>query len=138
MPIPTASRYSIGALARATDTKAATIRYYEGLGLLSPPPRTAAGYRIYCEADRARLRFIRRCRALGFSLDDVRELLGLADRQGAACAAVDAKVEGQLAQVRARIRDLRALEKELQHLRAGCSGGGLIHDCRIIESLSEC
>lgn len=137
MPIPTASRYSIGALARATNTKAVTIRYYEGLGLLSPPPRTPAGYRIYSKADRARLRFIRRCRALGFSLDDVRELLDLAGRQAAACAAVDTKVEIQLAQVRARIQDFRALEKELQHLRAGCSGGGLIHDCRIIESLSE-
>lgn len=137
MPTPSVSRYTIGTLARATETKAVTIRYYEGLGLLLPPPRTAAGYRTYSEADRARLLFIRRCRALGFSLDDVRELLSLADRQETACAAVDAKVEDQLAQVRIRIQDLRALEKELKYLRACCSGGGLIHDCRIIESLSE-
>jgi DNA-binding transcriptional MerR regulator len=132
-----ATRYSIGALARATETKAVTIRYYEKLGLLSPAARTAAGYRSYSETDRARLLFIRRCRALGFTLDDVRELLSLADRQEAACAAVDVKVEEQLAQVQARIKDLRALEKELAHLHACCTGDGLIQQCRIIESLSE-
>lgn len=136
MPTQT-PHYSIGALARATGAKPVTIRYYEGLGLMPPAARTAAGYRSYSDADRARLLFVRRCRSLGFTLDDVRELLGLADRQEAACAAVDAKVEDQLEQVQARIEDLRALEKELQHLRACCSGDGRIHDCRIIESLSE-
>jgi DNA-binding transcriptional MerR regulator len=136
MPTQT-PRYSIGTLARATDTKAVTIRYYEGLGLLRPAARTAAGYRSYSDADRARLLFIRRCRALGFTLDDVRELLSLADRQEAPCAAVDAKVEDQLEKVQARIEDLRALEMELKHLRACCSGDGRIDGCRIIESLSE-
>jgi DNA-binding transcriptional MerR regulator len=138
MTMPTRTqRYSIGALARATDTKAVTIRYYEGLGLLAPAARTAAGYRSYSDADRARLQFIRRCRALGFTLGDVRELLSLADREEAPCAAVDAKVEAQLSQVQKRIQNLRALEKELNHLRSCCSGDGRIDECRIIESLSE-
>jgi DNA-binding transcriptional MerR regulator len=128
--------YTIGQLARATGTKAVTIRYYERLGLLSSAGRTPAGYRLYTDVERARLGFVRRCRSLGFGLDDVRELLGLADEREASCAEVDAKVEEQLAHVRARLEDLRSLEAELERLSACCEGG-VIDDCRIIESLSE-
>jgi DNA-binding transcriptional MerR regulator len=127
--------YTVGQLAKATDTKAVTIRYYERLGLLPSAGRTAAGYRLYTAEKRDRLLFIRRSRALGFSLNAIRQLLDLADRRQASCAEVDAKVEEQLAQVRARIRDLRALEAELERLSACCEGG-VIDDCRIIESLS--
>lgn len=127
---------SIGELAKATQTKAVTIRYYEQLGLLPPSGRTAAGYRIYGEAERDRLLFVRRSRGLGFTLDDVRELLGFADHREASCAAVDAKVAQQLSQVKSRIRDLRALEAELQRL-LGCCKGGMIEECRIIESLTR-
>lgn len=127
---------SIGELAKMTRTKAVTIRYYEQLGLLSPSRRTAAGYRIYGEAERERLLFVRRSRGLGFSLDDVRELLGFADHREASCAAVDAKVALQLDQVRERIRDLQALERELQRLLSCCQGG-VIQECRIIESLNR-
>lgn len=128
--------FTVGQLARATATKAVTIRYYEGLGLLPAAPRNAAGYRLYSVGDRDRLLFIRRSRALGFSLDDIRELLGFADHRQASCAAVDAKVAGQLDQVRQRIRDLQGLEQELQRLIACCQGG-VIEECRIIESLSR-
>lgn len=127
---------SIGELAKMTRTKAVTIRYYEQLGLLPPSRRTAAGYRIYGEAERERLLFVRRSRGLGFSLDDVRELLGFADHREASCAAVDAKVALQLDQVRERIRDLQALERELQRLLSCCQGG-VIQECRIIESLNR-
>ncbi|MEW9680691.1 helix-turn-helix domain-containing protein [Pseudomonas sp. TE50-2] len=127
---------SIGELAKTTQTKAVTIRYYEQLGLLPPSRRTAAGYRIYGEAERDRLLFVRRSRGLGFSLDDVRELLGFADHREASCAAVDEKVALQLEQVRGRIRDLRALERELERL-LNCCQGGVIEECRIIESLNR-
>ncbi|MDN7143956.1 helix-turn-helix domain-containing protein [Pseudomonas sp. JQ170] len=132
----TESTYTVGQLAKATDTKAVTIRYYEQQGLLPLAARTPAGYRLYTETERDRLLFIRRSRGLGFSLDDVRELLGLADRKEHSCAAVDAKVELQLAQVRDRIRDLQGLESELTRLIACCQGG-VIEECRIIESLSN-
>ncbi|MEX0732547.1 MAG: helix-turn-helix domain-containing protein [Aquisalimonadaceae bacterium] len=131
----TDKHYTVGQLAKATGTRAVTIRYYDHLGLLPSAGRTASGYRLYTENERDRLLFIRRCRALGFSLDDIRELLGLADRREASCAAVDAKVDEQLEQVRMRLRDLHALEAELERLSACCEGG-VIGECRIIESLS--
>ncbi|MFK0269833.1 MerR family transcriptional regulator [Pseudomonas asiatica] len=130
------STLSIGELAKATQTKTVTIRYYEQLGLLPPSKRTAAGYRIYEEAERDRLLFIRRSRGLGFSIDDIRELLGFADHRKASCASVDAKVAQQLEQVRGRIRDLQALEAELQRL-LDCCQGGVIEQCRVIESLNR-
>ncbi|MFI8744682.1 helix-turn-helix domain-containing protein [Pseudomonas sp. NPDC077186] len=130
-----ATNFTVGQLARITDTKAVTIRYYEQLGLLPPASRNASGYRQYTEEERDRLLFIRRSRALGFSLDDVRQLLGFSDHRQASCAAVDAKVAEQLEQVRLRIRDLQGLEQELRRLLS-CCHGGVIEECRIIESLS--
>ncbi|MBW8336478.1 helix-turn-helix domain-containing protein [Pseudomonas stutzeri] len=131
-----ATKFTVGQLARITDTKTVTIRYYEQLGLLPTASRNASGYRQYTEAERDRLLFIRRSRALGFSLDDIRQLLGFSDHRQASCAAVDAKVAEQLEQVRLRIRDLHGLEQELQRLLS-CCHGGVIEECRIIESLSQ-
>lgn len=128
--------FTIGELARATDTKAVTIRYYEQLGLVPPAKRTPSGYRLYSPLERDRLLFVRRSRALGFSLDDVRELLELADHRQISCSAVDAKVAQQLSQIQLRIRDLQELEQELQRLLACCQGG-VIDQCRIIESLNR-
>lgn len=127
--------YTVGKLAKATDTKAVTIRYYESLGLLLSADRTAAGYRLYTDKERDRLLFIRRSRALGFTLDDIRGLLSHADHREASCASVDAKVKDQLEQVRLRLADLRAMELELERLSACCEGG-VIGECRIVESLS--
>jgi DNA-binding transcriptional MerR regulator len=130
------TRFTVGQLARLTNTKTVTIRYYEQLGLLPSVARNASGYRQYSEAERNRLLFIRHSRALGFSLDDIRQLLGFADHRQASCAEVDAKMAEQLQQVRLRIRDLQGLEQELQRLLSCCQGG-VIEECRIIESLSQ-
>ncbi len=127
--------YTVGQLAKDTDIKPVTIRYYEKIGLLPEASRSASGYRLYSAADYSRLVFIRRSRGLGFSLDDIRGLLSLADRQEASCAGVDAKVGQQLEQVRSRLKDLRAMEHELERL-SECCEGGVIMDCRIIETLS--
>ncbi|MGX5915196.1 MerR family transcriptional regulator [Aliidiomarina sp. Khilg15.8] len=127
--------FSVGQLAAATDTKPVTIRYYEKAGVLPSASRNESGYRQYSIADRDRLLFIRRSRALGFSLDDIADLLGLADHSQESCASVDAKVQVQLEQVRRRLKDLRAMEAELERL-SGCCDGGVIEKCRIIESLS--
>lgn len=128
--------FTVSQMARATDTKPVTIRYYEQVGLLPSAPRNASGYRQYTQVERDRLLFIRRSRSLGFSLDDIRQLLSFADQRQASCAAVDAKVAEQLDQVRTRIHDLQELELELQRLLSCCHGGA-IDECRIIESLSR-
>lgn len=127
---------SIGQLATAADVQAVTIRYYEKQGLLSPARRTANGYREYGNAQLRRLTFIRRCRRLGFPLDDIRALLGLADQEALPCDQIDARIEIQLAQVRERQRDLAVMEEELQRL-THCCAGGVVAQCRIVESLSE-
>ncbi|WP_228339782.1 MerR family transcriptional regulator [Marinobacter sp. F3R08] len=129
--------YTVGRLADHTGIKPVTIRYYEKIGLLPKATRSTSGYRLYSEADQSRLLFIRRSRRLGFSLDDIRELLSLTDRQQESCARVDAKVEQQLIQVRSRLNDLRAMEQELERLSACCEGG-VIMDCRIVDTLSGC
>ncbi|MEX1214454.1 helix-turn-helix domain-containing protein [Saccharospirillum sp.] len=129
------NNHTIGQLADRTGIKPVTIRYYEKIGLLPEATRSESGYRLYSDTDHFRLLFIRRSRALGFSLGDIRELLSLADSQQESCAGVDAKVEQQLEQVRSRLKDLRAMEQELKRLSA-CCAGGVIMDCRIIETLS--
>lgn len=126
---------SIGELAAATGTKVVTIRYYEKVGLLAAPPRSAGNYRLYEEVHRERLGFIRRCRALGFTLDEVRELLAIAADTERDCSAVDRVASGHLADVERKIADLERLAAELRRITESCRGG-TIGECRIIEALS--
>jgi len=126
---------NIGALARAADTKAETIRYYEHIGLLLLPPRTAGNYRDYSAAHLSRLIFTRRARDLGFSIEQIRVLLDLADQKEQSCAAVDAIARGHLADVKRKLADLSALRRELDSLIGQCRHG-TIGDCRIIEALA--
>jgi Cu(I)-responsive transcriptional regulator len=125
----------IGDLGRATGTKVETIRYYEQIGLMPKPPRSAGNYRSYGEPELRRLSFIRRARDLGFSLDQVRALLGLADNRESSCATVDAIARDHLAAVERKIADLESLGAELSSMLTQCSRG-TIADCRIIETLS--
>jgi len=129
------SELTIGALAKATGAKVETIRYYERIDLLPAPPRTAGNYRAYSAAHLRRLRFIRRCRDLGFSIDAVRDLLRLAESTDADCAKVDGIAHGHLAAVERKIADLKRLAAELRRIGAQCRGGR-IADCRILEALS--
>lgn len=124
-----------GQLAKATDTKIETIRFYEKVGLLAAPERTSSNYRAYRQADLERLSFIRRARDLGFSLDQVRALLDLADDSTRSCCAVDEITREQLKAVEQKIADLLALKRELSHLIEQCSQG-TIADCRIIGALA--
>ncbi|HCX67491.1 helix-turn-helix domain-containing protein [Parvibaculum sp.] len=126
---------SIGELAKATGTKVVTVRYYEKIGLLPEPPRTSGNYRAYSAAHRERLHFIRRCRDLGFTLEQVRELLDLSRKTDRDCAGVDRLALDHLAEIERKIADLKKLEAELRRLSACCQGGR-IGDCRIIEALS--
>ena len=126
----------IGHLAKATGTKVVTIRYYEQIGLLPVPSRTAGNYRTYRTEHMSRLRFIRRCRDLGFTLDQIRDLLRLSSQKEAECAEVDRITALHLAEIENKIADLKRLAKELRRLNNCCQGKGRIADCRIIEALS--
>jgi DNA-binding transcriptional MerR regulator len=126
---------SIGALAKATNTKVETIRWYERVGLLPVPPRSAGNYRTYGTADLGRLSFIRRARDLGFSLDQTRALLDLALDREHSCEGVDVIAREHLGEVDRKIADLQALRRELDALIGQCRHG-MIADCRIIEALA--
>ena len=126
---------SIGSLAKATGTKVETIRYYESIGLLAAPARTKNNYRAYTPQHLARLSFIRRARALGFSIDQVQELLKLADQKDISCKAVDAIAREHLAEIDRKLRDLNTLRSELSNVIVQC-GHGTISECRIIETLA--
>lgn len=123
-----------GALARATGCNIETIRYYEKIGLLSDPPRTQAGYRIYGQAHAGRLRFILRARALGFTIDDIRGLLGLDDGVVPGCAEVKARTERHLVDVRDKIARLQRIEAILAATAAKCSGED-VPNCPVLDAL---
>ena len=125
----------IGELAVATGTSVETVRYYEKIGLLVPPGRTAANYRSYGHAHLARLSFVRRARDLGFTLAAVRELLALSDDKSQSCEAVDHIARVQLVEVDRKIGDLTALRTELGRVLGACRRGK-VADCKIIETLA--
>lgn len=127
----------IGELAARTGTTPETIRYYERVGVLPAPARQGGGrYRRYVAADVERLSFVRRARALGFSLDEVRELLELADQPNRPCAEVDQLARAHLAAVDEKLEQLVALQGELQRLITACEGGSSVAECRILGALA--
>jgi Cu(I)-responsive transcriptional regulator len=125
---------SIGDLARAAGTKAETVRYYERIGLLPAPARTSGNYRAYARPHLERLSFIRRARDLGFSLDQVRALLRLADDRSQSCVEVDRIAKLHLTEVERKIADLASLGEELRQLIEKCRHG-TIAECRILDAL---
>ncbi len=127
---------TIGALARRTGTKVQTIRYYEQIGLMPPPGRTAGGQRRYADSDLERLAFIRHARQLGFGLDAIRELLDLSDHPDRPCAEANAIAARQLHAVETRIERLEALRRELSRIVRQCSGGRTA-DCRVLQALAD-
>jgi MerR family mercuric resistance operon transcriptional regulator len=130
----TASRVAIGALSKRTSCNIETIRYYEKAGLLPVPARSPGGYRLYGNEHLKRLTFIRRARALGFSIDEVRKLLRLADERKRPCAEVRVVAAAHLEDVQAKIADLRAMERVLNETVAQCADGKR-SDCPLIEAL---
>lgn len=125
----------IGELANATANKVETVRYYERIGLLSPPARTSANYRAYGSEHLARLSFIRRARDLGFTLEAVRQLLTLSDDRSQSCEAVDSIARVHLTEVERKIGDLTALRSELDRVVGACRHG-TVGKCKIIETLA--
>jgi DNA-binding transcriptional MerR regulator len=125
---------TIGDLGKATNTKVETVRYYERIGLMPAPKRSASNYRKYGVGHVERLGFIRRSRALGFNLDQVRDLLSLADDRDRSCEAIDEIARAHLAEIDRKLTDLKALRHELDALLRQCRHG-VIAECRIIKAL---
>lgn len=128
--------YAIGEMARAGGCKVQTVRYYEKIGLLAEPRRSAGNQRIYDQSHMDRLAFIRHSREMGFPLPAIRELLELADDRSRSCAQVDLIAQAHLEEVESRIQRLRALKGELVRMIEMCRGGRIEH-CRIIEVLAD-
>lgn len=127
----------IGELARATGTQVETIRYYEREGLLPEAPRTEGNYRVYGEVHAERLSFIRQCRSLDMTLDEVRVLLRFKDAPAENCGEVNMLLDEHIGHVAARIRELKVLEKELRALREQCASNQVAAACGILSGLEK-
>ena len=127
----------IGELAKRAAVPIDTVRYYEREGLIPPPVRRASGYRDYVEADVDRLRFMRRAKGLGFTLQEIRELLGLTATSGEDMATLKARAEAKLADVDDRIAALNRVRGALHGLIDACPGHGALARCPILAALSE-
>ena len=131
----TTASYGIGTISKHTGVNIETIRYYERIGIMPKPPRTAGGQRIYETAHLKRLAFIRRSRELGFSLDEIRALLRLVDGGDYSCGEVQEMTLAHIADTRRKIADLRRMERVLKDMAAKCDGGD-VPECPIVDALS--
>ena len=127
----------IGDLASASGTPVDTIRYYEREGLLPAAARTASNYRQYEERHLEQLRFIRHCRNLDMSLDEVRELLAVRSAPETGCEAANRVLDEHIGHVSQRIRELRGLERQLKELRARCASVQRADECGILTGLAQ-
>ena len=126
-----------GVVAARAGVHAETVRYYEKRGLLPKPSRTASGYRIYTEDDVARIRFIKRAQELGFTLEEIRELLSLRVDPGTDRRAVREHAAAKLADLEGKIRDLERMRQALSTLVTACDGCGPTSDCPILEAMQS-
>ena len=129
-----AKNLSRGVLAKRTGVHGETIRYYEKIKLMPEPARTPTGYRVYDDLQLKRLSFIKRCRELGFTLQEIEALLKLVDRGDYTCAEIRDHTIAHLRDVDERIRDLKRMQRTLKNMVADCEGQ-LVPECPIIESL---
>lgn len=127
---------AIGDLSRQTGVKIPTIRYYESIGLLPEPPRTAGNRRVYGRLHLERLHFIRQARDLGFSIEAITTLTQLAGHPERPCEDADRIAREHRAKVRSKIARLQALEAELTHLIEHCTHGSMA-ECQILTALSD-
>lgn len=127
----------IGNLAEATATPVETIRFYEREGLLPAPARADNNYRVYLPVHVERLAFIRQCRGLDMTLDEIRALLDLRDAPAQDCSEVNALLDEHVQHVTERIRELQALKKDLQRLRAHCKSPSSLSECGILNELDS-
>lgn len=135
-PPGTSIRLTIGTLSDRAGCNIETIRYYERIGLMPRTARSDGGHRLYGEDHVKRLGFIRRSRELGFTLDQIRTLLGLVDGQRYTCAQVKRVTVEHLEEIRRKVADLRTMERVLKDMAAQCDGGA-VPKCAVIEALFD-
>lgn len=128
---------TIGQVAEAAEVNIQTIRYYERRGLFPEPRRTPSGYRQYADEAVGRLRFIKHAQELGFSLQEIQELLGLRVRHGAACDAVERRTRAKIGVVERKIRDLQRMQRTLEQLAEACTARRPTDECPILEALAD-
>lgn len=128
--------YSISQVAKATQCKVQTIRYYEDINLLNKVQRNTGNQRIYDQQQLDRLKFIRHSRDLGFSLDQIREILAISDNKNHSCQQVNDIAFNHLKEVDSKIKRLQGMKNELNRMINDCNGNR-IADCKIIEVLSD-
>lgn len=127
----------IGELSRRTGIGIDTVRYYERQGLLRPASRMASGYRLFDEDDVARLQFVRRAKGLGFTLEEIRELLALSDHREDDMASLKAVASAKLIDVERRLAELDRMRDGLRTLVDACPGHGAMARCPILNALAE-
>ena len=128
---------TIGKIAKSAGVGIETVRFYEKQGLLDPPPRTESNYRIYPEEAIAKLRFIKRAKALGFSLSEIKGLLSLRHDPHATKADIKQRTEAKIEDIRQKIQDLTRMLNALESLSETCDGHGPISECPILEALNS-
>ena len=126
---------TIGSLARLAEVGVETVRFYEREGLLAQPRRPGRGYRVYPPEALERVRFIRRSRAMGFSLDEIRELLALRARPGVPCGRVREQALAKVADIDRKLEELRRLREAIATLAHACSGDRTMQHCSILHML---
>ena len=129
--------FKIGQLATQTGSKVETIRYYEQQRLLPQPTRSDGNYRLYGAEHVKRLRFIRHCRSLDMTLDEIRTLLDFRDTSDANCAGVNTLLDKHIGHVADRIKDLKALQTQLKQLRQQCHSVQSMVQCGILQELDK-
>lgn len=128
---------TIGRLAKEAGVNVETVRYYERRGLIERPTERRGAYRVYSAEAAARIRSIKRAQSLGFSLKEIKELLGLRLDEGARCGDVLVQAERKLSEIDERLQTLRAVRRELRKLTSACRDEAPLYECPILEALEE-
>jgi len=129
--------FTTGELAKASGTGVQTVLYYERIGLLPEPPRTPAGHRRYRFGDVRRMRFVRHAQTLGFSLEEIRDLLELRVSPGESCTAVGIKADDVIGRIDATMTELQVIRASLEVLREACRTKTPTSDCPILDAIEE-
>ncbi len=131
------NQLKIGELAERTGCQVETIRFYERKGLLTTPERSQGNYRLYDEANVMRLQFIRNCRSLDMTLEEIRTLLTLRDQPLHECTDVNSLLDEHIGHVNERIKELKGLQSQLKQLRSRCSTVQSVKECGILQELDQ-
>jgi MerR family transcriptional regulator, Zn(II)-responsive regulator of zntA len=129
--------FQVGEVAQQLDLNPQTLYFYERIGLIPPPSRSSAGYRLFSPADVDRLAFITRAKSLGLSLEEIKDILVLRDERSLTCQAVYDRLAAKLAQIKQQIEHLQALQGELKPLLDRCQVANPNHACIVLDTISD-